>query len=277
MEITERQYRQLDQPAVTAVLFQPRPDWRPPPADAFEREVEVAPQVVLPLRFYLGAAQESAVNILFFHGNGEVAADYDEIAAGFNRAGLNLVVAEYRGYGAAGGRPSVQAMLEDAPRLLAATRETLDREGKTGYLAVMGRSLGSVPAIELAVAAAEPPAGLIIESGIARTIPLLLNLGVEPAACGIVSEADGFCNVQKIALVTRPTYILHAQHDQLIPLGLAEALQAHCGAQNKEFQMVPGADHNSIIATVGERYYAAIAGFCRKLGQKPRRKKEGVR
>lgn len=277
MDIREMEYTKLAAAEVQAALFQPRAEWNPPPTGAFEREVTVADGVVLPLRFFLQAEGEAAVNILLFHGKKDVATDLDEIAASFNRLGLNLVVAEYRGYGRAGGQPSVLNMIKDAHQQLAATRETLAQEGKTGYLAVMGRSLGSVPAIDLAVAAAEPPAGLIIESGVAQTIPFLLNLGVEPAACGITSEADGFCNVQKISLLEKPTYILHAQHDQIVPLGLAESLQAHCGAQSKEFQMVPGADHTTIIATVGDHYFKAIAAFCRKLGQKPRRKKSGVR
>lgn len=278
MDIRGMGYEKLEQQAVRAVLFYPRSDWNPPPAGAFDREVEVEPGVVLPLRYHLGAAEPGAVNILFFHGNAEVASDYDELASRFNDAGLNLVVAEYRGYGRAGGEPTVRNMIRDAHQILPQVRETLRQEGKTGHLAVMGRSLGSVVAIDLA-AAADPALvdGLIIESGIAHTIPLLLGLGVDVGACGLESEADGFCNVQKIGLFTKPTYILHAQHDQLIPVTLAESLQAFCGAQSKEFQVVPGADHNSIIDQVGHLYFEAIARFCRKLGLPPRRKKPGIR
>ena len=279
MDIKAMQYEKLENPTVAAAIFHPRSDWRPPPVGTFDREVEVEPGVMLPLRFHLGAEGEGATNILFFHGNGEVIADYDEIGPQFNRVGLNLVVAEYRGYGRAGGRPTVRTMLADSHLILPRVREILLEEGKTGKLALMGRSLGSVPAIDLAVAAADPALidGLIIESGIAHTIPLLLGLGVDPGTCGLASEADGFGNVQKIALFTKPTYILHAQHDQIIPLGLAELLQANCGAQSKEFQVVPGADHNNIIEKVGRLYFEAIAGFCRKLGLPPRRKKPGIR
>ncbi|HET97196.1 MAG TPA: alpha/beta hydrolase [Desulfurivibrio alkaliphilus] len=278
MDIRTMTYEKLEQPAVRSALFCPRADWVHPPAGSFEREVEVEKGVRLPLRYHLGATEPGAVNILFFHGNGEVAADYDELAPRFNQAGLNLVVAEYRGYGRAGGEPTVRGMIRDAHQLLPLVRETLRQEGKTGHLAVMGRSLGSVAAIDLAAAAApELVDGLIIESGISHTIPLLLALGVDVGSCGLTSEADGFCNVQKIAFFTKPTYILHAQHDQLIPVALAEALQASCGSQSKEFQIVPGADHNNIIERVDRLYFEAIARFCRKLGQPPRRKKPGVR
>lgn len=278
MDICEMNYPKMEHPAIAAALFFPRRDWAPPTAPAFDQEVEVEPGVGLPLRYHLGAADPVAPNLLFFHGNGEVAADYDELGPRFNAAGINLVVAEYRGYGAAGGSPSVATMINDARKLLPAVRVTLAEQGKSGRLGVMGRSLGSVAAIDLAVTApAGEIEGLIVESGIAQTIPFLLNLGVDVQACGLQSEADGFCNVQKIALFDKPTYILHAQHDEIIPVGLAETLQANSGAQSKEFQLVPGAGHNDIIERVGDLYFQTLAGFCRKLGQPPRRKKSGVR
>ncbi|MDF1615116.1 alpha/beta hydrolase [Desulfurivibrio dismutans] len=278
MDIREMRYKKLEHPAIAGALFHPRADWQPPAAPAFDQEVEVAPGVKLPLRYHLGAVAQEAPTLLFFHGNGEVASDYDELGPRFNAAGINLVVAEYRGYGAAGGIPSVAAMISDARQMLPMVRTTLAEQGKSGRLGVMGRSLGSVPAIDLAVTApAGEVEGLIIESGIAQTLPLLLGLGVDVQACGLDNEADGFCNLQKITLVEKPTYILHAQHDEIIPPGLAESLQAHCGAQSKEFQIVPGAGHNDIIERVGDLYFKALAGFCRKLGQKPRRKKMGVR
>lgn len=278
MNICDMSYEKLDQPEISSILFQPRRDWRPPAAPLFEQEVEVEPGLSLPLRYHLEAEDPGAPNLLFFHGNGEVACDYDDLGPRFNAAGINLVVAEYRGYGRSSGTPSVGAMLHDARLLLPAVRATLAEAGKTGKLGLMGRSLGSVPAIDLAVtASAGEVDGLIIDSGIAQTIPLLLTLGIAPGECGISSEAEGFRNLQKIAFFDKPTFILHAQHDELIPVGLAEELQANSGAQSKEFQIVPGAGHNDIIERVGDLYFQVLARFCRKLGQKPRPKKPGVR
>ena len=66
---------------------------------------EVAPGVFLTVRYFLGAPLDQPA-ILFFHGNGEVVGDYDEIGPRFNEVGLHFVAAEYRGYGKSGGRPS---------------------------------------------------------------------------------------------------------------------------------------------------------------------------
>ena len=41
-------------------------------------------------------------------------------------------------------------------------------------------------------------------------------------------------------------------------------MQSECGAKAKEFQIIPGADHNSLIAVAGELYFAAIKKFVEK-------------
>lgn len=276
MPLNALTYDKLDQPDLLRVLFHPRPDWTPPPAGAVDQEIAVAPGVTVTARAFLGAPLDQPA-ILFFHGNGEVVGDYDEIGPCFNEVGLHFVAVEYRGYGKSGGTPTVTAMLSDAHLILAAVREQLKATGHTGHLVVMGRSLGSVPALELAAAADSGIDGLVIESGIGHTIPFLLGLGVEVAKYGIASEADGFKNVQKIALFKKPTYILHAQHDTIIPLVGAELLQVECGAHSKEFQMVPGADHNTIIACAGTLYFQAIRQFTKKIGQTRRPRRPGVR
>ena len=166
-------------------------------------------------------------------------------------------------------------MVEDAHRVLRWVLAWLAEQGRTGHLAVMGRSLGSVSAIELA-ASEEAVAGLIVESGIARTLPLLLNLGLDVQSLGL-EEADGFGNLEKIARVQKPTYLLHAQHDQIIPIVLAEELQSVCGARSKEFQMIPGADHNNILALTGKLYFQAIRQFIKRVGTSHGPRRSGIR
>ncbi|MGW8161244.1 MAG: prolyl oligopeptidase family serine peptidase, partial [Desulfobulbales bacterium] len=133
-----------------------------------------------------------------------------------------------------------------------------------GPLLVMGRSLGAAAALELAHHHADEIAGLIIESGFSTTLPLLLNLGLNPADLGITEE-DGFHNVRKISTFTRPTLIIHGQHDEIIPVNSAAILQAQSPARSKEFQVVPRASHNTIIADAGELYFTVIKQFCNKI------------
>lgn len=269
-----RTYEKLDHPEVVARLFHPRQDTTPPPVGAQNHAIEVEAGVTLGARFFL-TADPTAINLLFFHGNGEVISDYDDVGPQYTAQGINFLAVDYRGYGQSSGSPTVTAMVRDAHRVLNWVRDWLAGQGCTGHLVVMGRSLGSVSAIELA-SSEETVAGLIIESGIAQTMPLLLAIGLDVQALGI-DEADGFGNLQKIAQVQKPTYILHAQHDQIIPVSLAEGLQSVCGARSKEFQMIPGADHNNILALTGTLYFKAISLFLKKIGKSHGPRRSGIR
>ena len=62
-------------------------------------------------RFHM--AEKSAPNILFFHGNGEMVADYDEMGPLYNRIGINFLPVDYRGYGRSTGQPTITAMMRD--------------------------------------------------------------------------------------------------------------------------------------------------------------------
>ncbi|MFZ5775525.1 MAG: alpha/beta hydrolase [Thermodesulfobacteriota bacterium] len=267
-------YAKLDQPDVLARIFHPIRHESPLPAGAMDVDLVMEDGVLLGSRFFPAPASE-AVNILFFHGNGEVVADYDDVGPRFVTQGVSFWVVDFRGYGRGNGAPSVGHLVQDSHVVLAQVRRKLAELGRPGPVAVMGRSLGSVSAIELA-ASEQGIAGLIIESGISRTVPLLAAVGLDPEALGI-GEEDGFGNLDKIARVTIPTYILHAQFDQIIPLASAEELQSACGARSKEFQMIPGADHNNILAKTGDLYFQAIARFAKRLGKGQRPRRPGIR
>ena len=64
----------LDRPEILSVLFHPRPEWPGSLAPAHARDlmIPVADDVAVGARFH--PADRSAPNILFFHGNGEIAA-----------------------------------------------------------------------------------------------------------------------------------------------------------------------------------------------------------
>lgn len=274
MSTTTFDYSKLDQPEVLQLLFHPRreADTGILPKNAVDSTIAVAEGVQVHARFHLAGQEEPT--ILFFHGNGEIVSDYDDIAPFYTKFGMNFLAADYRGYGKSSGSPTVTTMLGDAHRVLAAAKDWLTKAGHTGPLLVMGRSLGAAAALELASSHAEDFAGLIIESGFATTLPLLMSLGVDVARLGITEE-DGFRNVRKVSSFTKPTLIIHGQYDEIIPVNSAAILQAQSPARTKEFQVVPGASHNTIIASAGELYFSVIKQFCNKISgiRAPRRKR----
>jgi len=55
--------------------------------------------------------------VCFFHGNGEIVADYDEMAPVYTRMGINFLPVDYRGYGRSTGTPTITAMMSDCRRI----------------------------------------------------------------------------------------------------------------------------------------------------------------
>ena len=252
----------LDNPDFIEVLFHPRKaSAYPPPEGAVDFSVPVADGVTISCRFFHHSLERPT--LIFFHGNGEIIPDYDDVGPSYVREGLNFLIAEYRGYGQSTGTPLVSTFLDDSDAVFQFALNWLKEKGYTGAVFVMGRSLGSAAAIDVADRHGEAIAGLIIESGFARTLPLAKVLGLDLAAMGI-SEEETFDNGGKIARITTPTYILHGQYDQLIPIWQAEELHAQCGAKSKELQIVPRADHNSVMSVAGVMYFQEIRKFVEK-------------
>ncbi len=256
-------YAKLDQPGVLQVLFHPRQEYDSKPLPgATDYDIAVDEDVRIGARFHMAGSGDP--NILFFHGNGEIVSDYDSIGPMYNEQGLSFLIVDYRGYGRSGGVPTVTSMMRDAHVIFKKVRSWLKEENRIGPLVIMGRSLGSACAIELAASDEGEISGLIVESGFAYTVPLLSCLGVDTQGLGI-TEADGFKNSEKIAQFAKPTLIIHAQHDQFIPVTSAETLQVQCAARSKEFQMVPGADHNTIMTRTGKHYFETMKRFTNKI------------
>ena len=253
-------YSKLDSPEILRHIFFPQKQSKTDISKAVhEVSIEVSEGISLGCRFFESSTE--APTLLYFHGNGETVADYDLIAPRFCNNGMNIFLSTYRGYGWSDGSPSVTSMFSDAETVCTRVMEWLKQRDFTGPLFVMGRSLGSACAIDVALHHSTGIKGLIIESGFADTLPLSQSLGLNSFESDILTEEDGFKNRQKIAQIKIPTFIIHGARDQLIPADQAEGLQMSSGARNKEFVVVPGADHNSIIAVAGELYFQSIKKF----------------
>ena len=97
-------YSYVDQPYLLQMLFYPRADFTRPPEYAWDLFAETEDGNRIASRFYSGGTKWPW--ILYFHGNGEVASDYDGLAPLYLARQINLAVVDYRGYGASSGKPS---------------------------------------------------------------------------------------------------------------------------------------------------------------------------
>ncbi len=250
-------YSLLDQPHILQFVFYPREDYTPPPSKASDHSIPVEKDISLGCRLY--PASESAPSILYFHGNGEVVSDYDDIATLYNRLGINLFVADYRGYGQSGGMPSFSNTVADAHVIFKYYRDTLKASGYTGSLFVMGRSLGSLSAVELAVSYPKDLKGLIIESGFASAGKLLMYLGTLFSFPRL--EDFEKANLEKLKSITIPILIIHGEWDELIPFEQAEVLYQNIGSKDKKLLRIPQAGHNDLMLVGMEQYFQAVKEF----------------
>ena len=261
----------LDQSAVLRVMFYPRRSWPGMVllSSVHDGRVEVEPGVSVGYSLHL--AEPESPLILYFHGNGEIARDYDSIAPLYTDLGISLLVADYRGYGWSDGFPTASSLVHDAPLVFEALGQMLCPEPVEGLkeagsevpqrVFVMGRSLGSAAAIEVARHHQEAIAGLIIESGFAHTLQLLARLGV---VLEDLDEAqDVFANLAKIGQISLPTLVIHGQDDMLIPASEGVALYEGSAAPDGEKQLViiPGAGHNDLLTLGAATYFEAIRDF----------------
>jgi pimeloyl-ACP methyl ester carboxylesterase len=263
--VAKTDYSILDRPEIISFLFYPRKEGFFSQSDSSEGDIliPVAKDVVIGARFH--SAATSAPTILFFHGNGEIVSDYDDLGPLYVKIGVNFLPVDYRGYGRSTGSPTVSSMMGDCHTIFTYVRDWLKARGHHGPLIVMGRSLGSISALELTSRYGDEIDGLIIESGLAYAIPLLRLLGIDAGHLGI-SEEDGFSNIEKIETFRKPTLIIHAQYDHIIPFSDGEALFEASPASDKRFLMIPGANHNDIFARGLRDYMDAIGDLLKAVG-----------
>lgn len=249
-------YRLFDHTEITNLLFHPRSESGYPVSEQKFQElsIPVDKQVTIGGRFYASGTQ--APVLLFFHGNGEIVADYDDIGQFYQRVNVNFLAVDYRGYGISTGQPSVSAMLNDCSTIFRYVMNFLHTNGYNGAMIVMGRSLGSASALELAAKFPDRIDGLIIESGFAFAIPLMRLVGIDTNRLGI--KQDVIANDTKISGFTKPTLIIHAEFDHIIPFSDAERLYQRAGDKDKKLLKIPDANHNDILARGLETYMKEV-------------------
>jgi pimeloyl-ACP methyl ester carboxylesterase len=250
-------YSHLDSPEILVRIFHPRPEYesiaRVP--NAIDVLIPVENNILVAGRFHI--TDKSGPNILFFHGNGEIVSDYDDLGPLYNRMGINFLVMDYRGYGRSAGRPTVSNMMRDCHAILEFTNRWLEENGYGGAFIVMGRSLGSASALELITHHKDLINGLVLESSFAHTVPFLELLGINTSKIGF-REEKGFRNLEKIQTWNKATLIIHAEYDHIFPFSEGQALYGACLSPCKTLLRIPGANHNDIFMRGLEPYMKAI-------------------
>ena len=262
-DVSKIDYTSFDHPIITGRLFHPRIEWPHVTSTSSVESILIPVEKDIVVGARLHIAGKSAANILFFHGNGEIAADYNDLGYLYTGMGINFLPVDYRGYGESTGKPTVTAMMRDCHFIFHFIKNLLDVRRYTGPFLVMGRSLGSASALELASCYKDQIDGLIVESGFAYACPLLSLLGIDMKSLGI-KEENGFRNIDKIRLFDKPTVVIHAEYDQIISFREGQLLFDACPAKDKRLLKVAEANHNDIILRGMPSYMESIKWLSHK-------------
>ena len=190
--------------------------------------------------------------ILFSHGNAEDIGDDLPFLEQLQAHGFSVFAVEYHGYGTSEGEPTEKTVYMD---------EDAAYDYLTGALhvapaniLVLGRSVGSGPAVDLA--ARRPVGGLIIRSGFVSAFRVLTRIPIVPW--------DKFRNAAKLRRVHCPVLVIHGDHDSVIPFWHGRALY-DAASEPKRFIAVPGADHNDLEYVAGEDFFKWLREFADSL------------
>ena len=199
----------------------------------------------------------AAFTILFSHGNAEDLGHLSYLLEQMHRTGFSVLAYDYRGYGlSTGGPPTAEAAYRD---LQAVYRHAVEHlEIPPERLIVLGRSVGSGPATELA--AREPVGGLVIESGFVSAFRVVTRVQILPF--------DKFPNLRHIREVKCPVLVIHGTEDEVIPLSHGQRL-FDAAPQPKQALWVENAGHNDLLVVAGPKYWQALLSFARLVGQHP--------
>jgi hypothetical protein len=256
-------------PLTDAMLFYPDHGQGRSPDDvglAYESLWVEASDGVRTEAWWIPAGPDAPV-ILFFHGNAGTISDRLENAAELHGRGASVLLAEYRGYGNSGGKPSEQGFYRDARAALAVARE---RAGDAPVV-VFGRSLGGAVAID--VASRERVDGLVVESSF-TSLGEMAKRAVSVPFASVLAAYD-FDSVAKIGRVTVPVLVIHGEDDELVPMEMGRRLyEAARGAPWRRIHAVEGGDHDSTLAVGGEAYWEAWKAFLATVehrAEEPRR------
>ncbi len=208
--------------------------------------------------WWIGARLSAPVgHVLLCHGNAGNVGDRILHAALLTAAGFDVLVFDYRGYGASSGRPGEQGTYSDARAALACLlREPGVEPSRVLYL---GESLGGGVALELALA--HPPAGLVLLSTFTSVREIArAHYPFVPAAL----VPDAYPSLERIRDLHVPLLILHGECDEIVPPSNARRLfEAATGP--KRLRVLPDVGHNDIVPLAGAALAKEIASWWRAV------------
>jgi uncharacterized protein len=241
------------------IMYQPSPTIRATPRESglpYE-DVTFRTEDGLTLAGWYVPAQNAPGTIIFFHGNGGNIGHYASQVRIMHDIGWNVLLFDYRGYGASEGLPTEEGTYLDA----AAAREyILSRHDQPpGEPVLLGRSMGGAVASWLAEK--HRPRGLILESSF-TSVPDMAAALFHTRLAGALSQYQ-YDTLERMGSIHCPVLVIHSPDDRLIPYEQGQRLFEAAG-EPKQFLEIQGG-HNDGFAKSGDVYKNGLAEFLGRL------------
>lgn len=180
--------------------------------------------------------------LLYLHGNGgNIGHRFDSIGV-FHRLGLNVLIFDYRGYGASTGKPDEEGTYADA--LAAWNHLVRQRRIAPGEIVLFGESLGG--AIAAWLAARQQPAGLILYASLTSVEDMARLL--YPALPARLLVRYRYDTLGSLAGIRCPVLIMHSPTDEIIPFSHGEAL-FEAAREPKRLLVLHGGHNDALIVS----------------------------
>ena len=208
--------------------------------------------------FFESRSKPATATIIFFHGNGGNVTSVGWVGQRFAKHGFNILLFDYRGYGASEGVAASEAKLY-ADGDAAVAFVTNEKGIRPEQIVLYGQSLGT--AVVADVASRGKFGAVVLESGFSSSSSVAATaLPWLPRWLHFIGR-NRFESARKLAAVKSPILIAHGDPDRTIPTAEARLLFASAN-EPKKLLIVPGAGH-VVFAAAGEQYLDQVEQFMR--------------
>ena len=215
--------------------------------------------------FFESQSGPEIATIIFFHGKGGNIRNVSWLGQRFAKQGFDVLLFDYRGYGASDGVASAESELY-ADGDAAVAFVVNQKHARPERIVLYGHSLGT--AIVADVASRGNFGGVVLESGFssassfaAAALPWL------PRFLHFLGK-NRFESARKLTRVTSPILIAHGDPDRTIPTAESRLLFASAN-EPKKLLIIPGAGHN-VFGSAGDQYLNQVEQFIREATTKAR-------
>jgi uncharacterized protein len=198
-------------------------------------------------------SREPRAVVIAFHGNADLAAWLVPWARELaDRAGVVVLLPEYRGYAGISGNPSYASAAADARGALDFTRTSL----RPSRIVLFGHSLGTAVAADIADATGpDAPAALVLQSPFtsAREMAARMLLPPIPWLWRRISRVH-YDTRAIVARLDCPVSVAHGMRDVVVPVRMGRQVFS-AARRPAELLIVDGAGHNDVADVGADRYW----------------------